>query len=131
MQIKTDYSLSAFEQTVDTDNSIYNFYFHVNTIIGVNPSERIIPQNLATTVELFFDKSKPSYQRELLNGIIQKEITTYFLLNRPMLLERAVSELADRLENLFFGLHKLVIRLEKPHALKNADCSFATITLES
>lgn len=91
----------------------------VETIIGVNPPERISPQKLQLKLEILSTAySEPE---------LKLKLCEYVLNEQPFLIETLALTLANRLIKYLPLIGDFSLTIEKPAALSDAACSFVSI----
>jgi dihydroneopterin aldolase len=94
----------------------------LSTHVGIHDNERKNPQELVMSAQAELSEKLPS---NWMSALIQD----YCEKNKPLLLEKMAYDLASHMfENTPF-IKALSLTIEKPHALKQATCSYVTIDM--
>lgn len=96
----------------------------IQAIIGLYPHERVNAQRLLLSAKIYFDSI--GFEEYVVKKIFKSESLRYFETSKPLLLERALFDLSQRLASTLSQIIHLDLTIEKPQALSNARCSFAT-----
>lgn len=96
----------------------------VTGIVGINPDERVTPQEVLVNATMWVDTSIAAKSDDIRDAAnyrtISKAIISHIEQGEPKLVERLVQEIAD----LIFATEPLVeeveVRVEKPGALRHA-----------
>lgn len=103
-------------------------------ILGINPGERVTPQEILVNVTLFVDTQRAAATDDIGAAVNYRTLTKAMIAHirngRPKLVERLVQELADICFELDSGVQALTISVEKPGALRHARSVGIEITRE-
>lgn len=97
--------------------------FTADALIGVHAHERLGSQALNIALEVF---SNQFSKDELIQGL-KASFKEYTHKEQPFLLERMVYGLTLTLKNTWPQIDSFLVTIEKPGALYDAECSFASL----
>ena len=93
-------------------------------IIGINPDERVNKQDILLNLVIFADIRKAAASDDIADAVNYKSITKRIIAHveesPDFLVEKMVTDIA-RLVITEFGVERVIVRLEKPGALRFAD----------
>jgi FolB domain-containing protein len=96
----------------------------VTGIVGINPDERINPQEILVNAVLWVDTSPAAASDDIRDAAnyrtITKAIIAHIEQGEPMLVERLVQEIADLILAAEPKVEEVEVRVEKPGALRHA-----------
>jgi len=96
----------------------------VTGIIGINPSERVTPQTILVNATLWADTRTAARSDDIADAVnyrtIAKAMIGHMEAGSPQLVERLVQELADICFATEPRIHRVVLTVEKPGALRHA-----------
>ncbi len=101
-------------------------------IIGINPEERLDPQEILVNVTMWADTRAAAASDDIADAVnyrtINKALIAHIESTRPMLVERLADELADLCLELDQRIHRVELTVEKPGALRHARSVGVTVT---
>ena len=93
-------------------------------IIGINPQERVTPQEVLVNVTMWVDTAPAAASDDIADAAnyrtVSKAIIAHIESGKPMLVERLVQELADLILDIEPRCESVEVRVEKPGALRHA-----------
>jgi dihydroneopterin aldolase/D-erythro-7,8-dihydroneopterin triphosphate epimerase len=93
-------------------------------IVGINPDERIIPQDVLVNATLWVDTRPAAATDDIADAANYRTITKALIAHiengEPMLVERLVQELTDICFNTDSRVEQVEMTVEKPGALRHA-----------
>lgn len=96
----------------------------VTGIVGINPDERVNPQEILVNAVLWVDTSAAAKSDDIRDAAnyrtITKAIISHIERGEPMLVERLVQEIADLILAVEPRVEEVEVRVEKPGALRHA-----------
>jgi len=100
-------------------------------IVGINPDERVTPQEILINATLWVDTSAAAASDDIADAANYRTITKAMMAHvrrgKPMLVERLADELAQLVLEIEPKVQEIQLRLEKPGALRHA--RFVGITI--
>ena len=103
-------------------------------IIGINPEERLDPQEILVNVTMWADTRAAAASDDIADAVnyrtSNKALITHLETARPMLVERLADELATICLDLDHRVRKVELTVEKPGALRHARSVGVTVTRE-
>ncbi len=94
-------------------------------IVGINPDERVNKQDILINMELHVDISPAAVTDDIEQAINYKSITkrviSHVESSADYLVEKLVTDIARIVLTEFEGVHKAIVRVEKPGALRFAE----------
>ncbi len=94
-------------------------------ILGINPEERIKRQDILINVTLFTNIKKAALSDDADHAInyktVKGKIIDHVEASSDFLIEKLVNDLAKMLLVEFSGIEKVILRVEKPGALRFAE----------
>ena len=103
----------------------------VHAIIGINPSERIEPQDILVNATLFVDTRQAGVSDQMADSVnystITKAMYAHIVSSEPGLVERLVADLARICFQTDDMVQEVEITAEKPGAVTNARSVGVTI----
>ena len=96
----------------------------VTGIVGINPDERVNPQEVLVNATMWVDTSQAAKSDDIQDAAnyrtISKAIIAHIEQGEPMLVERLVQEIADLIFATEPKVQEVEVRVEKPGALRHA-----------
>ena len=96
----------------------------VTGIIGINPEERVTPQEILVNVTLWADTRPAGKSDDIVDAVnyrtISKAMISHIQEGNPMLVERLVAELARVCLETDERVQEVEVTVEKPGALRHA-----------
>ncbi len=96
----------------------------VTGIVGINPDERVNPQEILVNATMWVDTSSAAASDQINDAAnyrtISKAIIAHIEDGEPMLVERLVQEIADLIFAAESRVQEVEVRVEKPGALRHA-----------
>jgi D-erythro-7,8-dihydroneopterin triphosphate epimerase len=104
----------------------------VTGIVGVNPDERVTPQDVLINVTLWVD-TRPAAESDAIEDAVNYRTVTKAMIahvesGEPMLVERLAAELAEICLDSDDRIEKVEVKVEKPGALRHARSVGVAIT---
>ena len=103
----------------------------VTGIVGINPDERVNPQEILINATMWVDTSVAAASDEIQDAAnyrtITKAIIAHIEHGKPMLVERLVQEITDLIFDTEPKVQEVEVRVEKPGALRHAQSVGITI----
>ena len=96
----------------------------VSGIVGINPDERVNPQNVLINATLWVDTRPAAASDDIEDAVNYRTVTKAMIAHvesgAPMLVERLVAELATVCFDADERIHRVELTVEKPGALRHA-----------
>lgn len=96
----------------------------VTGIVGINPDERVNPQEVLVNAAMWVDTTAAAKSDDIQDAAnyrtISKAIIAHIEQGEPMLVERLVQEIADLIFATEPKVREVEVRVEKPGALRHA-----------
>lgn len=96
----------------------------VTGIVGINPDERVNPQEVLVNATMWVDTTRAAQSDDIQDAAnyrtISKAIIAHIENGEPMLVERLVQEIADLILVTEPKVEEVEVRVEKPGALRHA-----------
>ena len=93
-------------------------------IVGINPDERVNPQEVLVNATLWVDTRRAAASDDISDAVnyrtINKAMIAHIEAGEPMLVERLVAELAQVCLDADGRIHEAEVTVEKPGALRRA-----------
>jgi D-erythro-7,8-dihydroneopterin triphosphate epimerase len=103
----------------------------VTGIIGINPEERVTPQQVRINATLWVDTRRAAASDEIADAVNYRSVTKAMIAHvesgQPMLVERLAAELAELCLAGDRRIEAVELSVEKPGALRHADSVGITI----
>ena len=105
----------------------------VNCIIGVNPEERITPQDILIDIEIEFDitqAARSDHVNDTISYVDLRDLATELVTTRKyQLLETFCVEFIDKVEELYApkGVQSCFIHVKKPQVMKTTRYPFVKL----
>ncbi len=94
-------------------------------ILGINPEERIKKQDILINVTLFTDITKAAQSDDADHAVNYKSVKSTIIEHveesSDFLIEKLISDLAGILLTDFSGVERVILKVEKPGALRFAE----------
>ncbi|MCZ6462359.1 MAG: dihydroneopterin aldolase [Actinobacteria bacterium] len=96
----------------------------VSGIVGINPDERVNPQNVLINATLWVDTRPAAASDDIEDAVNYRTVTKALIAHvesgTPMLVERLVAELAEVCFDADERIRRVEVTVEKPGALRHA-----------
>lgn len=103
---------------------IHIFDLSVVGIVGINPEERVTPQEVLVNATMWVDTRPAAQSDDIADAAnyrtISKAIIGHIEAGEPMLVERLVHEIAELILELEPRCQEVEVKVEKPGALRHA-----------
>lgn len=101
-------------------------------IVGINPDERVTPQDVLVNVTLWVD-TRPAAESDAIEDAVNyrtvaKAMIAHVESGEPMLVERLAAELAEICLDTDDRIERVEVKVEKPGALRHARSVGVAIT---
>ncbi|GMQ85545.1 MAG: dihydroneopterin triphosphate 2'-epimerase [Acidimicrobiia bacterium] len=104
----------------------------VSGIVGINPDERVNPQEVLINATLWVDTRPAAASDDIADAVNYRTVTKAMIAHvesgDPMLVERLVAELAALCFDTDERIHRVKLTVEKPGALRHARSVGVSIT---
>ena len=104
----------------------------VSGIVGINPEERVTPQDVLVNATLWVDTRKAAATDAIEDAVNYRTVTKAMIAHieagEPMLVERLAAELAGICMGADERIEAVVVSVEKPGALRHARSVGVSIT---
>lgn len=96
----------------------------VTGILGINPAERVIPQNILVNITMWADTRPAAASDAIADAVnyrtVAKAVIAHIEAGDPMLVERLVDEIAHLCFATDDRIEEVEVSVEKPGALRQA-----------
>jgi FolB domain-containing protein len=104
----------------------------VTGIVGINPDERVTPQDVMVNVTMWVD-TRPAAESDAIEDAVNyrtvaKAMIAHVESGEPMLVERLAAELAEICLDADDRIERVDVKVEKPGALRHARSVGVAIT---
>lgn len=110
--------------TANEPDRIFIRDLSVMGIIGINPEERVTPQEVLVNATLWVDSRQAAKSDDIADSVnyrtVTKAMIAHIAAGTPMLVERLAAELAEVCLGAAPGVQAVEVTVEKPGALRHA-----------
>jgi dihydroneopterin aldolase/D-erythro-7,8-dihydroneopterin triphosphate epimerase len=110
--------------TANEPDRIFIRDLSVMGIIGINPEERVTPQEVLVNATLWVDSRQAAKSDDIADSVNYRTVTKAMIAHieagTPMLVERLAAELAEVCLGAAPGVRAVEVTVEKPGALRHA-----------